>query len=88
VLPRRRGGNLGGTRNLVYNVGKNNQLTVRHSLAAVYPVIEQGHRNAKLCSAFFPPDSTYHLAEQELLVRFKQGRNQSICNRSRKCGPG
>jgi hypothetical protein len=28
----------------------------------------------QLCSAFFPPDSSHHFAEQELLVRFKQGR--------------
>jgi hypothetical protein len=79
---------LGGTRDLVYNVGKNNQLTDRHDRVAVDPFIKQGHRNAQLCSAFFPPESSYHLAEEQLLVRFKQGRGQSLCDRSRKCGTG
>jgi hypothetical protein len=80
-------GDLGGTRQLVYKLGKNNQLTVRHSRVAVYPFIKQGHRNAQLCSTFFPPDSSYHLAQEQLLVRFSQRRGQSATE-SRKWGPG
>jgi hypothetical protein len=59
-----RQGDLVGTRDLVYNVGKNNQLTVRHSRVAVYPFVEQGRRNAKLRSQFFPPDVFYHPAKK------------------------
>ena len=62
---------------LACNLGKSNQLTVRHSRVAVYPLVKRGRRNAQLSSQFFPPDSSHHLAEEQLLVRFRQARGQS-----------
>ena len=57
-------GDLVGTRDLVYNLCENNQLTDRHIRLAVYPFVKQGRRNAQLCSQFFPPDEFYHLTEK------------------------
>jgi hypothetical protein len=62
---------------LACNLGKSNQLTDRHSRVAVYPLVKRGRRNAQLSSQFFPPDSSYDLTEEQLLVRFSQGRGQS-----------
>ena len=63
-MPAFAAGYLVGTRDLVYNLCENNQLTDRHIRVAVYPFVKQRRRNAQFCRQFFPPDEVYHLAEK------------------------
>jgi hypothetical protein len=49
---------------LVYNLGKNYQVAVRHSRVAVYPSVKQIRRNVQLRSQFFPPKAFCGYAEK------------------------